>query len=83
MPAVPRIEVAALYVHELWNLQRQGRHRRRGILVAFYFFDVIRVQLPTVITIRRYVMREAVQVLAGRASLHDSSFLYPWTANRT
>ncbi|ULA69412.1 MAG: hypothetical protein LZF62_430084 [Nitrospira sp.] len=27
---------------------------------------MIRVQLPTVITIRRYVMREAVQVLADR-----------------
>ena len=80
---MPRIKAAALYVHELRNLQRQGSHRGRGILVEFYFFDVIRVQLPTVITIRRHVMREAVQVLAGKASLHDSSHLYPWTANRT
>ena len=80
---MPRIEVAALYVHELRNLQRQGGHRRRGILVTFYFFNVIRVQLPTVMTIRRDVMREAVQVPAGKASLHDSSHLYPWTANRT
>jgi len=44
---------------------------------------VIRVQLRTVITIRRYVTREAVQVLAGKASPHHSSHLYPWTANRT
>ena len=80
---MPRIEATALYLHELRDLQRQGGHRRRGILVAFYFCDVIRVQLPTVITIRRYVMREAIQVLAGRASLHESSPLYPWTANRT
>ena len=80
---MPRIEAAALYLHELRDLQRQGGHRRRGILVEFYFSDVIRVQSPTVITIRRHVMRKAVQVLAGRASLHDSSPLYPWIANRT
>ena len=59
MPAVPRIEAAALYVHELRNLQRQGRHRRRGILGQCYVPDVIRVQSSAVITIQRHAMREA------------------------
>lgn len=80
---MPRIETASLYVHELRNLQGKGRHRRRGILTAFSFPDVIRVQSPTVITIRRNVTREAVQVPGGKAFLHDSSHLYPWTVNRS
>ena len=78
-----RIETASLYVYELRDLQGKGCHRRRGILTTFSFPAVIRIQLPTVITIRRYVTRQAVQVLAGTASLHDSSPLYPWTANST
>ena len=78
-----RIKAAALYVHELRDLQGEGRHRRRGSVTAGSFPDVIRVQLRTVITIRRHAMGEAVQVLADRASLHDSSHLYPWTADRT
>jgi hypothetical protein len=80
---MPRAETAALYLHELRDLQGKGRHRRRGILTAFSFTGVIRVQLRTVITIQRHVFREATQVPGGRAFLHDSSYLYLWTANRS
>ena len=41
---MPRIEAAALYVHELRDLQGEGRHRRRGSVTAGSFPDVIRVQ---------------------------------------